>query len=423
MTSQTVLSWFGAPALIVAIEAMPSELVRQFTLLREVDAKYSGISMYDTKADFADLQSKISTEIDTFITSASKTPPQQRGQQLFSITRLMTSALGCADEKVSVASSAADISDKHKLRLDADYDRLETSEISELIQFGPSDHPAYLAGMTMGMSRSASRRLAIAEAKKRDEDLQDWRKEQIGRRGQLVAEERTKTGAGAKKKAAALSAVGGRENGVGTPPRGVTPVGVVGEVVKKSHHKKKPPRTDEEPAASHKRKHPNQYTHLHRPSSADRRYVPTPNRQNTPREQMREVEDEGIGDTSNDGVPGDEHTYCYCNGVSYGEMVACDRENCAREWCVNSWNLTNRVVGFTSNVQNWQRRRKGNGIVKIARRSWSGKSEGDIIRKLEPMVGRRRGKIFSSYCLFGFLYLVANRISSQRLIELIYMEF
>jgi Inhibitor of growth proteins N-terminal histone-binding len=26
-----------------AIEAMPNELVRQFTLLREVDAKYSGI--------------------------------------------------------------------------------------------------------------------------------------------------------------------------------------------------------------------------------------------------------------------------------------------------------------------------------------------------------------------------------------------
>jgi hypothetical protein len=34
----------------------------------------------------------------------------------------------------------------------------------------------------------------------------------------------------------------------------------------------------------------------------------------------------------NEGVQGDEVTYCYCNGVSYGEMVACDRDNCAREW-------------------------------------------------------------------------------------------
>src|SRR5437762_8868829 len=32
------------PFLMIAVEAMPSELVRQFTLLREVDAKYSGTS-------------------------------------------------------------------------------------------------------------------------------------------------------------------------------------------------------------------------------------------------------------------------------------------------------------------------------------------------------------------------------------------
>ncbi|KAK4458117.1 putative undecaprenyl diphosphate synthase-domain-containing protein [Cladorrhinum samala] len=29
---------------------------------------------------------------------------------------------------------------------------------------------------------------------------------------------------------------------------------------------------------------------------------------------------------------GDEPRYCKCNGVSYGEMVACDGEGCAREW-------------------------------------------------------------------------------------------
>jgi hypothetical protein len=28
----------------------------------------------------------------------------------------------------------------------------------------------------------------------------------------------------------------------------------------------------------------------------------------------------------------DEPTYCYCNGVSYGEMVACDNEGCVKEW-------------------------------------------------------------------------------------------
>lgn len=28
----------------------------------------------------------------------------------------------------------------------------------------------------------------------------------------------------------------------------------------------------------------------------------------------------------------DEPRYCYCNGVSYGEMVACDADGCAKEW-------------------------------------------------------------------------------------------
>ncbi len=27
-----------------------------------------------------------------------------------------------------------------------------------------------------------------------------------------------------------------------------------------------------------------------------------------------------------------EPRYCYCNQVSYGEMVACDMDNCPREW-------------------------------------------------------------------------------------------
>ena len=29
---------------------------------------------------------------------------------------------------------------------------------------------------------------------------------------------------------------------------------------------------------------------------------------------------------------GEEPRYCYCNNVSYGEMVACDADGCVREW-------------------------------------------------------------------------------------------
>ena len=39
-------------------------------------------------------------------------------------------------------------------------------------------------------------------------------------------------------------------------------------------------------------------------------------------------------DDGDDGMDADENEprYCYCNGVSYGEMVACDKDDCPREW-------------------------------------------------------------------------------------------
>ncbi|KAI0541745.1 hypothetical protein GGR58DRAFT_414207 [Xylaria digitata] len=39
----------------------------------------------------------------------------------------------------------------------------------------------------------------------------------------------------------------------------------------------------------------------------------------------------GHGDDEGE-VDADEPLYCYCNGVSYGEMVACDADDCEREW-------------------------------------------------------------------------------------------
>ena len=173
----------------------------------------------------------------------------------------MTTALGCADEKVSVASSAADISDRHKLRLDGDYEKLESTEISELIRYGPADHPAFVHGSTMGMTRSESRRLALAQSKKNDDDIQEWRKEQFGRR--VANDEARARGSGSSKKKAVLAAVAGGAqgsiSGKGTPPRSGTPVGGVNEV--KKSHKKKPPRGEEE-VTGQKRKHPNQYTYF-----------------------------------------------------------------------------------------------------------------------------------------------------------------
>ena len=51
-------------------------------------------------------------------------------------------------------------------------------------------------------------------------------------------------------------------------------------------------------------------------------------------QQNVETEDTAQEDDPDDDVDidADEPTYCYCNGVSYGEMVGCDANDCKREW-------------------------------------------------------------------------------------------
>ncbi|KAH9898682.1 hypothetical protein F4778DRAFT_742549 [Xylariomycetidae sp. FL2044] len=45
------------------------------------------------------------------------------------------------------------------------------------------------------------------------------------------------------------------------------------------------------------------------------------------------ITDEDATSSGHDGDgDADEPRYCYCNGVSYGEMVACDADDCPREW-------------------------------------------------------------------------------------------
>lgn len=40
---------------------------------------------------------------------------------------------------------------------------------------------------------------------------------------------------------------------------------------------------------------------------------------------------EGVDGAEGEG-DGDDRTYCICNSVSYGEMIACDDSQCEREW-------------------------------------------------------------------------------------------
>lgn len=46
----------------------------------------------------------------------------------------------------------------------------------------------------------------------------------------------------------------------------------------------------------------------------------------------QDVEMGGMDDDDDDGGDGDDRKYCTCRSVSYGNMVACDNEDCEFEW-------------------------------------------------------------------------------------------
>ncbi|KAK7553520.1 hypothetical protein IWX49DRAFT_587517 [Phyllosticta citricarpa] len=62
---------------------------------------------------------------------------------------------------------------------------------------------------------------------------------------------------------------------------------------------------------------------------------------------------------------GDQERFCYCNGVSYGEMIGCDNPNCTRQWfhyaCVGITKEPNKKASWYCNEckENMRRSRPG----------------------------------------------------------------
>lgn len=222
-----------------AIEALPADLVRNFTLLREVDSKT------------VVLQTQLISEIKLFMDSL-PFPPSERDaaqKRLLRIKELIMQGFAYSDEKVSVASTAADVVSKHMGRLDRDFSMLE-EELPVYIREGS---PPPQITTTAAAIRNAPKRVEASTPKK-----------------------------AAAQRAAAVVGNNLREE-TATPQL----------VVSRHGRQSKPRRRSISPLP--------------------------PQRVTAPHEE--------------------EPTYCYCNQVSYGEMVACDGEDCEREWfhlaCVN----------------------------------------------------------------------------------------
>lgn len=150
-----------------ALEALPMEIIRHFTLLREIDAKCI--------VTMPELTRLIKYLFTLPVPSRDAEPAlvEERKEVLAHIRQLIHELMPCLEEKMHVAGVAADAIGRHMKRLDYDFNELVVGqdEIPHIVRFGPAEHPAYLPIVTPAeakmaqSSRSESRREAMAAKK------------------------------------------------------------------------------------------------------------------------------------------------------------------------------------------------------------------------------------------------------------------
>lgn len=244
-----------------AFEAMPIDLVKYFTLLKEIDAKCINTIPV------------INKQISTYIESLHGEEPTLKSEKvakLLKIRKHIHDVIPCLEEKMHVTSVAADSLAKHMFRINNDYKVIiANNEIPELVRIGSLNHRAIIldplavndASKLAQLQRSESRREALAARKtNRDTDDED-----------------------------------------------------------PNSRKRKPKETTPFEGANGNRK---------RRRDDERLLVPPQDKKRTNGKPKKEREDEPRAG----GPSGLEPTYCYCDQVSFGEMVGCDGDTCKREW-------------------------------------------------------------------------------------------
>ncbi|PRT54695.1 Transcriptional regulatory protein PHO23 [Wickerhamiella sorbophila] len=273
-----------------ALEAIPLEMVRHFTLLKEIDAKC------------ADTGPQISSLIDVFMKTPLDAP--EREDKAERLRQTLREFMPSLEEKMHVASMAAETMTKHIERINADYALIVENEIPEHIQVDYDD-PALTEIKVVdkqGSTRSEARREAVA-----------------ARRAAAAAA----TFADAKTVASGANNSASRSGGVRNRARTSTPqpYGNVSNngapTVNNVSNNVNPPGGDRSYDRSTKRQRRQEdesETEFLPPNHIVAGSGPVPSRR---RRALQEK---------------DEPVYCYCEQGSYGDMVGCDGPDCKREW-------------------------------------------------------------------------------------------
>ncbi|KAI9358854.1 hypothetical protein BD770DRAFT_363907 [Pilaira anomala] len=237
---------------IDTIEAVPLDLQRNFTLMRELDGYAQ------------DLMENVSKEAICLIDNMKYMDPNLRLDKLKNLSQILTETLKRGEEKVALAKSTFEAVDRHCNRLDADLVKFEEdqtigdSRITTLPGLQPS---------ARSLKEGADVRERVTKRLERKEVKGDRK---ITKKRKAVKE----------------------TNLHGTPP----PAGVRTQTLKESKLKN----VDKEKTKS---------TYQSSKNGKPKNIV--------------------IPDMP---IDPNEPLYCYCQQISYGEMVACDNADCEIEW-------------------------------------------------------------------------------------------
>ncbi|KAL1925423.1 uncharacterized protein VTP21DRAFT_306 [Calcarisporiella thermophila] len=233
------------------IEALPLELQRNFTLMRELDGYAQ------------EMMEEVAKDAIYFIDNVKSMSPKERIEVLRRLSDRLNESLKRGEEKVALSKSTYDTVDRHCQRLDNDIQKFEDEQL-------------------MGFSRLS------AAANRMQQESKD-KKEGKDRRGEKRGADTTPS----KKRKL-------KENTI-TPP----PTTGRSAAIKTSKDKSSKPLASTSSKSGRK----------------DNYSV------NNSKEKSRKA-----ALATDMPIDPNEPTYCYCEQVSYGEMIACDNENCEIEW-------------------------------------------------------------------------------------------
>lgn len=252
-----------------AFEALPSDVIKYFTLLKEIDAKCI--------SNIPHITSGISHYIDRLHNPDTQDSDEIKATNLKNIRDKLSDIIPCLEEKMHVTSIASDVVDRHLFRINNDYKLIiGNNEIPELIRIGPLNHPAMIMDLATALDNSRSAQSSRLET----------------RREALAARKQTKDD----------------EYNSSSSKKESTP----------NPEKKKRTRKDPVPNINLPIQNSTKnFNVVSQPKEVPKSATPQPKTK-----KVKTTKDENSN----------EPTYCYCNQVSFGEMVGCDGDDCKREW-------------------------------------------------------------------------------------------